>query len=281
MLVVAACAGILAPSAGAATLKPDLSTRHFKHIRLCQEAPDVITKDDACTGSGRTVMRITNQVANRGAGPLEFAADDSPTQPDCNPAPGATDDIIVDQVLYLDDGDGGFERDEDTDFRTRRAGCRYYHPAHDHYHLDGYAKFELRSEKTGKRAARGRKVSFCISDSFPFDLGMLGAPADAYYEITGCEGRESITGTSVGWYDEYIWKISGQEIDVTDVPAGRYCLISEADPGGELREKTTRNNDRGQRIRLDPADAPSNPPGSLDPVSAPVEELSGRCRLGD
>jgi Lysyl oxidase len=279
-VAVSVAVGMIAlPSvAGANTLKPDLITRPLNQIKLCQEDPNVILKQDACTGSGRVVLRVTNRVANKGAGPLEFTADESQEPNDClgnGDTGGMDDDVLVNQRLYVDDGDGAFDRTRDTNYRDHPAGCRYYHPEHDHYHLDRYARFLLKSERTGKQVRAGDKISFCISDSGAFDSLLPGAPTDSYYGIADCEQRDSITGTSVGWYDEYTWNLYGQTIDVTGLPEGRYCLIAKVDPTDELTEENESNNTRQVRLRINTADAPlpDSPPLSVSP-------LDSACRLG-
>jgi Lysyl oxidase len=264
--------------AGAPAFRPDLVTRGFDQIQLCREPRDVISREDACRDGGgqiRTVLRITNQVANKGRGPLELAPR-AGNGGDCNDNGNPNDDVLVDQVMYLDgNGNGRFDRGADNERRRARAGCRYYHPAHDHYHLDGYAQFELRRERNGKLARRGKKVSFCISDTAPFDTGLPGAPSSRFYEISACEQQDSLNGTSVGWYDEYIWKLSGQEIDVTGLKAGKYCLISRVDPTRDITETNERNNVRKTKIRLNPGAAPA--PGE-EPRD--IRPLRGRCKLG-
>jgi Lysyl oxidase len=268
------------PSAGGArAFVPDLVTRPFAEIELCRERDDALENSDACADRGegevRTVLRVSNQIANRGRGPLEFAPRTS-ADGDCNGNGDSDDDIRVDQMLYLDgDGNGRFERGVDTATRERPAGCRYYHLAHDHYHLDGYAKFELRRERNGKLARKGRKVSFCISDTARFDTGLPGAPSSRYYDIVDCDQQDSVSGTSVGWYDEYRWKLSGQEIDVTGLRRGKYCLISTADPGRGIKELEEGNNTRKARIRLNPRAAPALGDGTRH-----LTPLPGRCRLG-
>jgi Lysyl oxidase len=277
--IVAVDAGTSSAGRAASPLRPDLTTRPFAEIELCREHSDVIQRDDACTTEGqgriRTVLRITSQVANTGRGPLEFAPT-APSDGDCNHNGNPDDDLRVDQVLYVDgNGNNIFDRGTDTQQVRRPAGCRYYHPAHDHYHLEGYASFELRSERTGRLARKGKKVSFCISDSRRFNTGLPGAPTVPFYDIAACDREDSVSGTSVGWYDEYTWKLSGQEINVTGLRPGRYCLISKADPGGAILERLERNNVRRARIRLNPRAAP--PPGA-DPRR--ISPLRGRCRLG-
>ncbi len=56
----------------------------------------------------------------------------------------------------------------------------------------------------------------------------------------------------MGWADEYYYGVPGQALDVTGVKAGRYCLVSVADPHNLLRESDNSNNARRTRIELHP-----------------------------
>jgi hypothetical protein len=49
-------------------------------------------------------------------------------------------------------------------------------------------------------------------------------------------------GVSVGWKDDYYWRIPGQEIDITSLPNGKYRLLVEVDPRNYFRETNERNN---------------------------------------
>jgi len=265
-----ALGGELASGASAATLPPDLVARPLAAIKLCQESPDVLFKNDACTGTGSVVLRISTEVANRGPGPLEFAPDESAEPNDCNGNGDPTDDVLVYQRIFRDrNRDGIFERDTDTGFSKHLAGCRYYHAVHDHYHLDGYARFLLKRQSTGRTVARGRKISFCIIDSSPFDSSLPGAPESAYYMETQCESKDGITGTSVGWYDQYVWRLYGQSLDVTGLPKGRYCLIEKVDPRNQIVERRDDNNVREALVWINPANAPASP---QPPASVRVQQ---------
>ena len=49
-------------------------------------------------------------------------------------------------------------------------------------------------------------------------------------------------GTSVGWKDDYYWRIPGQAMDITALPAGKYRLRVTVDPENWLQESNERNN---------------------------------------
>ena len=93
-----------------------------------------------------------------------------------------------------------------------------------------------------------------------------GSPNSGYYPRGGCD-EHSTLGVSVGWEDEYYYGLPGQELNVTGVKAGRYCLVSTADPDNLLRESDNSNNARRTRIALRPA-------------KREAKVLPGGCRLG-
>ena len=284
-----------ANDAGAALLKPDLKILDRGAIRLCQERLAALEERQACTGRGRTVLRQPSYIANIGAGPLEYV----PASPrgdipvDCHgDGPEITrtgvavdNDVLVRQRLYRDrDHDGVFTRGVDTGSRSLTVGCRYHHPAHDHYHVESFARFELRSVSTGSTVRIGPKVSFCVGDRDPLDLTLPGAPQpsndDGYYAFSDCEARLSRQGSSIGWYDRYGWRLAGQEIDVSGLPPGRFCLIARADPEDRIVETNEGNNELVRELFIDPARAPvggdlklSTRPGCPDAMPEPAKAV--------
>jgi Lysyl oxidase len=262
----------------AARLLPDLRTLDPGPARLCQEMRRPVFHRDACTGSGRTVLRVNTLTGNFGKGPLELAAvrpaQDHPR--DCHNdgrhdinGDGRPDDndIVVKQRVYKDaNGDGAFKRSVDRKRQSHRVGCRYYHPAHHHYHLAAFATFNLKSVRTGRTVRRSGKVSFCLNDTGPFNRSLPGAQhGDGYYSYRRCAVRRSVQGVSIGWSDTYGWKTPGQELHVKGLPKGDYCLITKADPNNHVAESHESNNKRRVRYHIDPAKAPRNSSQTLTP----------------
>jgi lysyl oxidase len=269
---------LLAPGvAAASSLLPDLKPLASGAARLCQEDP---TTEDACTGTGRTVLRTTTKAGNSGKGPLELAAVPAAQQNpgDCPPAtpPETGDGVLVKQRVYHDrNGDGVFERSIDGSWTSHIVGCRYYHPAHHHYHFEDFVRFGLVEAQTGTLVRGGDKISFCINDSGSFNLSLPGAqqPSSSgggFYGSARCAVRNSIQGVSIGWDDTYTWKTPGQEIDVTGLPAGDYCVVTQTDPDNHLAESNKRNNVRRVRYHIDPAEAPVN-------SSLALRQVPGGC----
>jgi Lysyl oxidase len=198
------------------------------------------------TGRGKRLVRFSNEVVNAGAGPLEL----HPRFGDCNRDGDFGNDRTAYQRIYRDaNGDGRFTRSVDVRFRTRTAGCTRFHPAHKHWHFDGFAGYSLRP-RLGSVATTGKKVSVCAVDS-KRRLPKPGSPPRRYYGsgVRRCR-RDSIGGISIGWGDIYGARVSGQELDVTTLADGVYCLVSRADPDNRLEESNERDNTGTTRIVL-------------------------------
>ncbi len=286
--VASVLAFLLAPTVAAgAPLKPDLKPLGSGPIRLCKEKAVALFHKDACTGTGRTVIRITTKTGDSGRGPLELAAvpkaQDIPE--DCH-GDGDVDingdgipddnDVLVSQRVYNDaNGDGVFERSIDTGATSQIVGCRYYHAIHHHYHLEAFATFQLVNAQTGQIARSSDKVSFCINDTGSFNLSLPGAqqPSSSglgYYSYLDCTPRDSVQGVSIGWADTYGWKTPGQDLDVTGLAAGDYCVVTQTDPLNHLAESDETNNVSRVRYHIDVTQAPTN-------SSLALKKVPGSC----
>jgi hypothetical protein len=95
---------------------------------------------------------------------------------------------------------------------------------HGHYHMDGFARYELR-HLDDTIAAIGHKQSFCITDSLEV---LPGHPTGGF----DC----SFQGLSAGWADVYQRGVPGQWIDVSGVPGGDYVIVVTVNPEGVLPE---------------------------------------------
>lgn len=234
--------------AGAAAgdrLKPDLVTRPFPHLEV------------RGTRDGEMYLRLSNEVANRGVGPLEIFPKETDT--DCDGDGNPVDDRLAFQRIYEDSSAlkslGFFRRSQDTEFAINpRPGCMRFHddPGHLHWHFEHFARYKLKRESSGRTVAKSTKVSFCVLDTSLVFPGLPGAPTRQYYPEPGASCDATATeGLSIGWSDTYDWTLAGQELEVTGRSSGGYCLISKVDPADLLRETKERNNTRRQRIFLD------------------------------
>lgn len=236
--------------------------------------PDLVTmavqQDDMIiyVEGKRTVLRFTNEIGNRANGPLEVFPSAQSSDCDGN-GDFATDRDAYQRTFADSNGSGAFERDSDEVASERRIGCMVYHPAHNHWHVLSIATYELRHEPTGEAVLRKRKVGYCLTDArlaFPSPV----TPSVSTYpinppDVTGCQGV-STQGISPGWADAYQLSLPGQELDVTGLPRGHYCLTSRADPLNELTELDDGNNVR--RIHL-----------ALRPAKLVVKKLDSPCRV--
>jgi hypothetical protein len=237
-------------------------------------APDLVTlavqQDDLAmlVEGKRTVVRFTNEIGNRANGPLEIFP--SAQSSDCDGNGDFANDRDAYQRLFTDsNGSGAFERDADEVASEELIGCMRYHPAHDHWHVLNIATYELRYEPTGERVLRKRKVGYCLTDA-RLAFSSPVTPSTSVYPINppGVTGCQDVTtqGISSGWADAYLLPLPGQELDVTGLPAGHYCLTSRTDPTNVLTELDDDNNVR--RVHL-----------ALRPAKLVVQKLDTPCRV--
>jgi hypothetical protein len=126
---------------------------------------------------------------------------------------------------------------------TQPAGRAVFHPDHHHWHQDLVADFVLRSGSLdGPIVAQATKVTYCLID---FDA-WNGLGSDKTY----IDCNSELQGISAGFGDEYHHSTEGQEVDVTQVPAGIYHLTHEADPSNKWLEWSDANNTSWTKFEL-------------------------------
>ena len=128
------------------------------------------------------------------------------------------------------------------------AGTFVYHPAHNHFHFNGYALYQLEPiNAPGGSPKSGSKTTFCIMDTNKIDGSLPGAPQQAVYSVCG----NTIQGMSVGWADTYGYTLEGQSVDITGNPTGDYCLSIQIDPNGRLLETNDNDNVASSLVHID------------------------------
>jgi len=139
----------------------------------------------------------------------------------------------------------------------RRVGfLRYtYSASHDHWHLMGFQRYELRRADDHSLLVRDRKSGFCLTDRWGnAAAGFTGRRKRPVYTDYCARGNTKaqavLQGTSVGYSDVYPAHFHGQNIDVTRVPRGIYVLVHRASPNLLIRELRYENNAASVRIRL-------------------------------
>ncbi len=192
------------------------------------------------SGTGR-VLRFETALASVGRGPMEVRPNN---RLDCPRGQrGAS------QIVYRDvDGSGFFNRDKDTEFGRRVAGCMVFHPTHDHWHFAASTRYSLRPAKGPNIISVRRKMSFCLRDSarVPQSYGTWNYPL--FY---GACSQNAPMGVSIGWADVYQSYLDGQSLDLPPrLRNGRYCLRIRVDPTNLLKEGDERDNVSERAIRI-------------------------------
>jgi hypothetical protein len=128
-------------------------------------------------------------------------------------------------------------------------------PDHEHWHLLGFERYELR--RAGGRAGlvTDRKTGFCLGDRYRVRGGELPArpPEPVYTGRCGLERTALLrltVGISVGYGDVYDPNLEGQSLRLTGLEAGRYRLVHRVNVDRRLRESSYANNASSLLIRL-------------------------------
>jgi hypothetical protein len=260
----AATAALGAPASAAAANEPLLPD--LRPVALTQGVNvGVYAEGD------RRFLDVGFRIANLGAGPLELAPLPEPASAadpaaDCDGDGDPANDRPERQNVYLDaDSNGEFDRDIDSDYDERAGGCSVFHPGHSHWHA-AVLDTDVIALDGGVRAGGLDKLTFCLVDYSPFNSGLPGFDPDGFYGFPGCNPTDP-QGISVGWYDQYVLGLAGQQIDVTNMAAGTYCVRQTVDSSASIDELDETNNVAETRVQIDPA-----------PPSLAV--LSGSCELG-
>jgi len=138
---------------------------------------------------------------------------------------------------------------------TKVGRWRYNHSVdHSHWHLLRYQRYELRT-RAGKIVVRDRKSGFCLGDRYGAAPGRVLNRIRRAVFVGFCNRHEpeSLTvdgGTSVGFSDRYHSHLDGQNLDITNVPAGDYTLVHKTNTQLLIREQRYSNNAASVAIRL-------------------------------
>jgi hypothetical protein len=181
---------------------------------------------------GRDLLRFTSTVENDGTGPL----------------------VVVSVRRNVD---SAFESSQVVGTRRlplrvtlayRRSG------GHDHFHLVGFQRYELRDAR-GDVVALDHKVGYCLGDRRPV--------SSARPRWTGSCGRgrphalQIAQGLSPGFADPYDSDLGGQSFDVTALQAGVYELTNVVNPDRVFRESSYADDGGSVRFVLAHPPAPA------------------------
>jgi Lysyl oxidase len=155
-----------------------------------------------------------------------------------------SDDWVVSQ--QVEEAGGGF-----TEVQTP-AGLVYAGDGHDHWHIRQVETHRLET-LDGEVLGEVVKQGFCFFDTNRMESDRPETPAGSVYDSAGCGKTFDATvrmGLSVGWGDEYPWHLFQQEIDITEVPPGRYRIRAIADGFGWFDELDESNNETSVEIEI-------------------------------
>jgi hypothetical protein len=172
----------------------------------------------------RTILTFSTSYWNNGDGPLELIADPKTT--------GVSGDIDrnVYQRVYRSDGS----------VRDHVAGHFLWHNEHLHYHFADFVDYILESADGNDVSSEIKtKATFCVRD-VEHTSAMLGGLSEDTPTYAVC-GKEK-QGISVGWSDTYFYTYAGQDMDISNLPSGRYRLYFHVDPFGRFDELDVSNN---------------------------------------
>jgi lysyl oxidase len=230
-LVVAMAAILLVPQEGARAAPA--GTVHLPDIRTLPPTDLVVRAIGSKTSPGRE-LRFSTSIWNAGEGPLTLRPVNS----------GGTTTAY--QRFWSHDAKG-----DPYVVGESPVGTFTFHPAHNHWHFDGFARYDLRGVNPdggmGGVLRTTDKVSFCIRDVFSQDSKL---PHYGWGGPYGSCSADGIQGISVGWGDRYHSGLAGQSIDITGLPDGTYWLVLEADDEDRLAETDDTNNVAAVKILL-------------------------------
>jgi hypothetical protein len=160
---------------------------------------------------------------------------------------------------------------------VRAAGHLHYTvaPPHYHWHLLGFEHYELRRTGDFALVVRDRKSGFCIADHYGIAPGVRHGPPRFLGSCGQFDPRARWVeeGASVGYTDRYPAFFHGQQLDLTNVPPGRYWLVHRANQGLGLREERYDNDVASLLVRITWPGGRRAPPRVL-PLRACMKE---RC----
>jgi hypothetical protein len=232
-VAVAYSAGGSQEPASGSELLPDLD----------QEAPwNLEVTRSGARGGYR--LGFSSAVRNVGVGPLILSGRRRPGVPS----------MAVDQLIEQEDAPIAVVDDV--------GRMRYVHSSdHEHWHLLGFERYELRRRAGPAQPVTDRKTGFCLGDRYRARGGRLpGQPPERVY--TGRCGlrrtalRRLTGGISVGYGDLYKPTLEGQSLSLTGLDAGRYLLVHRVNVGRRLRETGYGNNAASLLLDLRPRAGP-------------------------
>lgn len=206
----------------------------------------------------RELLRFTNSIANTGAGHLQVRRGEPLDPLSTDPAEQAL--LATAISLGLDPSEVAVTAQDLLDANGNvvavvgDAALSEFHPEHRHFHIGETAQFSLERFDAAKHrwdpitGIEVVKTTFCLID---INRIQPVAGADPYlYEVVKSPAKDNlyndcyadIQGIQSGWIDRYSHSLPGQEIDITNLPAGTYRVKSVVNPSQWFLESDYSNN---------------------------------------
>ncbi len=127
-------------------------------------------------------------------------------------------------------------------------------PGHEHWHFTQFAAYRLLGADK-HQVVRSQKEGFCLAPTDAIDLTVPGAVWNpgtiglwsACGDASAIWTRETLPA---GWGDTYFQSLPGQSFDITDLPNGTYFIQVQADPTGEIYERSSTNDTQVREVIL-------------------------------
>jgi hypothetical protein len=119
---------------------------------------------------------------------------------------------------------------------------------HRHWHFLDFERYDLLSP-AGETLGRDEKTGFCLGDRYDAagTVELPGEPAQPVWTQECGRGQPERLivreGISPGYGDDYVPRLEGQWIDITDLRAGSYLLRHRVNVDRVLRESDYENNE--------------------------------------
>jgi Lysyl oxidase len=183
-------------------------------------------------GQSHFLLRFTGYIHNAGQGPLEIWGSD--------PSGGVMTQSW--QRIYQDQGNGS------RDDVSRHPRITFENAdGHEHWHVQGAARFSLWNEAGTAQVAPAAKVGFCLEDVERVDAFAPSSPEYDSDATQYCRQHQPAApdireGISPGWQDVYASKLPFQWVDISDVAPGQYRLGAQVDPDDFVIESNEADN---------------------------------------
>jgi hypothetical protein len=184
-------------------------------------------------------LAFLSAVENDGAGPMLLVG----RRPDVN-----TQAMTVEQLVRRADGS--------TSTYPVEGEIRFVRSeTHRHWHFLDFERYDLLSP-AGETLGRDQKTGFCLGDRYDAagSVDLPGEPAQPVWTQECGRGQPERLivreGISPGYGDDYVPRLEGQWIDITDLPAGSYVLRHRVNVDRVLRESDYENNEASVPFEL-------------------------------